>query len=476
MRLASVLFLTLLLSSPLAAQVESPVPFDSAGQIMSVTPSQAQRMRLAAPAWPVVGDFREARVYLAGAERFVLVVERPDGARERFPMSASEYEALRGLVSGAVGNRAAPAPASPPAEPAPRMTGASPARATTRARPAMDAEDGDVSRAAFTSRMMMAAFMIYGPAAATIVGEAAGGTAAYLGVVSGSFFASYAASRQGTSRAQMDLATDMAARGAMAGWLVSELLGARQAKQQASSMFLVGLGSVVTSYNVARSLTASEVAATTYGSTAATATALGVLGGVGSLRNFGRGDAAVLLAAGAAGLPAGLWYKRVAPHQITSGDVRAISVGGALGALSGLTVVSRLRDPGEKVSSLALTAGFLGGIVAGDQFFARPYDFTRAEGAILGLGTIAGGLAGAAPFVIANENEPDTWLVGATLGALLGAWGTTVLSDPAPGTPNRTASDKARDRQVGRLTMHPLNAAFATARMKGTFPLLSLKF
>lgn len=484
MRSVFSLVLAVALATPLAAQVESPVPFDSAGRIMTVTPALAQRLALAPPVWPVVGTFREARVFLAGAERFVLVVERLDGARERFPMSATEYEALRGAVSSALGSRPAPAPAAPaPArtdQPAPRM-GEAPRQepvATPPVEPrAGTREDGDVSRAAFTLRMMAAAATIYGPAAWVIVGEPAGGFAAYLGVVSASFFGSFAATRSGTSRAQSELASDFAVRGAGAGWLLADALNSTDDKERATGIFLVGLGSTIAGYHVAKQLTVPEVSSMTFGSTAAGLTTLGLLVATGSVNNsdYSRNDAAPILAAGVAGLPLGLWYHRTAPHFITSGDVRAMAITGALGALTGITVVSRFKDAEEKSAAAAATAGWVAGLVAGDLFLARRYDHTRAEALLLGLGTVAGALAGAAPFVIADKGESSRFLVGSTLGAALGLWGTTVLSNPAPGTANR-ASGSPIERRVGRVSLHPLNAAFAATRVTGTFPVVTLAF
>lgn len=476
MRIAPFLTAALLASSSVvSAQVESPVPFDSAGQVMAITPSVAQRLRLTAPAWPVVGDFREARVFLAGAERFVLVVERADGARERFPLSATEYEALRGVVSATSLGGRAPTRAS---QPAPRM-GEAPVSSRSPPASATIDENGETSRSAFTARMMLASAAIYGPAAAVIVGEPAGGTAAYLGVVSASFFASYAATRGGgVTRAQSMMASDMAIRGAGAGWLLADALNSDDSKERATGIFLVGLGSTVAGYQLAKRLSVAEVSATTFGSTAAGLTALGILAGTGSLENsdYSRNDAAPILAAGIAGLPLGLWYQRAAYHNITSGDVAAIGVIGALGALTGVTIATRFADVTERQGALAMTAGFVGGLVAGNFVLASRYDHTRPEGFLLGLGTIAGTLAGAAPFIIAdNELSSSRWLVGATLGGMLGAWGTTVLSAPAPGT-TRIAFLAPVERRTGRVTLQPMNAAFAAARVKGTFPLATLSF
>jgi hypothetical protein len=330
------------------------------------------------------------------------------------------------------------------------------------------------SRSTFTAWMMLAGAAIYGPAAAIIVDEPAGSTAAWLGVVSGTFFASYAATRAGVSRSQFEMSRDFSMRGALAGVLFADAVDATSNKERASGAFLVGLGSTIAGYHLAKNLTLSEVSAATFGSTATALTAWGLLGATGSFTNYSQNDAATLLAAGLVGLPAGLLYQRSVPHFISSGDVRAIGAIGGLGALTGLTIATRFGGMSEEGAAAAATAGFVTGLVAGDLFLARPFDHTRSEGFLLGLGTVAGALAGAAPFVIGDPNDARKWLVGATLGAALGAWGTTVLSNPGPGS-QRTARAPV-DRGRPRLAMNPINAAFAATGMHGTFPLVTLAF
>ena len=53
-----------LMPSAVRAQVrERPVPFDSAGRVLAITPPLAARLGLASPAWPVTGDYLDARLY-----------------------------------------------------------------------------------------------------------------------------------------------------------------------------------------------------------------------------------------------------------------------------------------------------------------------------------------------------------------------------------------------------------------------------
>lgn len=488
--LKSVLLLDLLMAASGVAslgaqQVETPVPFDSAGQVMVITPQTASRLRLGPPGWPVTGDFTEARVYIAGENSFVLVVERPGGSRERRSLNAAQYEGLRGEVSSASpARRTAPVRATP--APATGQPPAPPTRSTTAS--AIENDPGfESARSRLSRNMIIAAATIYGPAAAVIVDDAAGGIAAYLGVVGSSFFASYAATRNGATRAQSDLASDFAVRGAGAGWLLANSFGLidNHNREIATSIFFTGIASTFVGYNWGRGMTSADARATTFGSTAAALTAVGLMGSAGSLGNhYSRNDAAAILLAGVAGLPLGLAYERSAPYTITPGDISAIAVGGLIGALTGVTITSQFHDPSEKEAAAAATFGWVSGLVAGDMLWARPYDHSPSEGNILGLGALAGAAVGAAPFVIANKNgEGRSILIGATLGAYLGAWGTTVLSAPKSGT-WRTAMLEGRqpslatgsERGKPTVTIDFTSAALAATGKQGTFPFLKMTF
>ena len=60
-------FFCLVTAAPLAAQVtETPVPFDSAGRIVSINEPLANRLGLTPPAWPVTGAFVEAKLFRTG--------------------------------------------------------------------------------------------------------------------------------------------------------------------------------------------------------------------------------------------------------------------------------------------------------------------------------------------------------------------------------------------------------------------------
>jgi hypothetical protein len=135
---------------------ESPVPFDSAGRIMTVTPPLAARIALSPNVWPVTGDYEEARLYSSSTGGYVLAVHRRGGTIERHVVASDAREALRTAVSRGM---------------------AVAGRPVTEERPELISEP---ARGAFVRNQMLIAALIYGPAAATLPEDGSGRTAAYL--------------------------------------------------------------------------------------------------------------------------------------------------------------------------------------------------------------------------------------------------------------------------------------------------------
>src|SRR5688572_3640452 len=100
----SLILLSFLVSAPAAfAQVtETPIAFDTAGKVRTLTPALVQRFDLRPPAWPVSGDFREARLYAVSSGGRVLVVDRPTGAVERYPVSDEVVASLQRSIDAAM--------------------------------------------------------------------------------------------------------------------------------------------------------------------------------------------------------------------------------------------------------------------------------------------------------------------------------------------------------------------------------------
>src|SRR5687768_14079065 len=111
------ILLCIVAATHLGAQVvETPVPFDSAARVRSLTPALAQRFALGPPAWPVSGDFVAARLYSVSGGGNVLAVERANGQVERYALADDQVAALKAAVEVALVASAGPVPAERPAE------------------------------------------------------------------------------------------------------------------------------------------------------------------------------------------------------------------------------------------------------------------------------------------------------------------------------------------------------------------------
>ena len=156
----------LALPVPVTAQIiETPIAFDSAGKVRSLSPALVTRLALAPPAWPVRGAFVQARVFQSSNGGRVLVAERGDGTVERHDLSDAQMEALRSAIDAAmtsIGARVGDERADVISEPA---------------------------RGAFLRNQMILAAALYGPLVASLSDNGQTGTAMYLISVGGSYFA-----------------------------------------------------------------------------------------------------------------------------------------------------------------------------------------------------------------------------------------------------------------------------------------------
>ena len=194
LRLLALLMLVSTARTVMAQVIETPVPFDSAGKIRTLTPSLVARLALVAPAWPVTGDFTVARLFEVSSGGQVLVVERSDGRLERYPLSAEHGTALRFAIDAAMRTSGSPVSderAEPVAEPA---------------------------RGAFVRNQMLLTWAVYGPLLAAVADDPKVGTALVLLATGASYFATTAMSRKAiVTAAQNHLTIDGAVRGVGVG-------------------------------------------------------------------------------------------------------------------------------------------------------------------------------------------------------------------------------------------------------------------
>lgn len=465
-RIARLIALTVLLAAwrDLRAQViETPVPFDSAGSVRSVTPALAARLGLAPPAFPAAGGYVQARLYRVSTGGHVLVVERSDGTLERHILSEEQFAGLRARMEVAV--------------------------ASIGTRVGEDRPDviSEPARGAFLRNQMILAAGLYGPLLASLTQDAKTGTALYLISVGGSYFALNAISKTTPiTRAQNDLATDGALRGASTAVGVLHVLSGDEMHENTYSAVALG-GAIAGSalgYIRGRGLTDSEAHSAMKFSTFAAGTTLGLAGAVGLLDdgNAEQPVTAAVLAAGVTGYLLGPAYPRRARYTVTAGDVRLLPIGALLGVLAGATPF--VESDAEEAGFAVATAGGLAGLYLAERAWARPFDHGSGDVTQTWLGTIAGGLLGGSVAVL-TEPSPAAALGMVTGGAIIGALAGHALARPARAASLRTGSrvgavraDAARRAAAAPFSVDLNPAAVVTglARVPGAHGMLTVRF
>ena len=434
-----------------AQVVERPVSFDSAGQVVVMTPYIAERAALRAPWWPVSGDFTEARLYTVNDSSYVLTVGRRSGVVERYAITSVDRDAIRAIVS--------------------RLP-----RDVITAR--------NEARNAFVKNQTILGLLAYGPAfAGAISDNGAGATAGYLVVAGGSFFAASEISRRTfISRAQSDLAFNMGHNGALAGWATMYVFDQGDRTQSAGA-FVGGLTGAALGLSVGRNMTEADAVGSAFGSD------MGALIGWGTMEAIrgrdtctqnpdpflgpsctralsNRAEVATILASGIVGYPLGLLYPRNARYHVTPGDIQTLWGTALLGMATTGTFLGA-KASGRAVAASLTTGGVLG-IIAGDRFLVQRFDHSRTDGGRVVLGTAAGGLMGAGVAVLFNSDNPSPHLVLglAAVGGLAGIIVTERYLDPA--------SDAGPPRLS--VTFNPASLAMVATRTPGNHSLLNVRF
>lgn len=442
-----------------AQVIETPVPFDSTGKVRMVTPGLARRLQLVPSGWPVTGEFERVRLYRTSTGDYVIVAENRAGALQRWPLSAVEGDALRSRVSVALRESA----------------GGVGTQTTVASEPAGNS---------FVRRQATLGALLYGPlAAATVAGSGSDGTAsgaAYLFVSGGTFFAAMARRQVSppVTTAQNNLSTWGAIHGAALGGAAAYMTGTQD--QAAAGMVLAGsLGGTVLGLTTARDMTDAESAASSFAATSAALTTLGVASTAGMFENDnGSSRAGVGLASAAlvGGHVLGPRYPRRASYVVTAGDVRALWVPGVIGAMAGLVPFVGSDSGNGKVVAAAMTAGFVGGVMAGDRFLVKPYDHSTSDAVLLATGATAGWLFAGGLTTLARAGSTAALGAGVT-GATLGAIWTESLLRKSPRRQEQDAMGGSRDgdRRVG-VTVDPAGLIFAAARAPGRFSVVRMTF
>jgi len=380
---------------------------------------------------------------------FVIEVQRADGTRDRYAVSANDAAALRAEVSATMARVG-------------RVVGEEGANSIT-----------EPARGAFVRNQMLLSALMYSPAVAALTHDATAGATLYLLGIGGSFFALTDLSRRTTiTKAQNTLATDGALRATGLLFATYHAFGTRPSSDLGAATVLIGgIGGSIVGYQLGRGLTPGEAKAMSFGSTLAGLTALGVGGAVGLLADDGRGATALSVVGGISGYALGRSYPRRAAYSVTSGDIQMLGVSGLLGIMTaGLPMIHR-DTPDLPATSALLTAGMLAGVWVGDRVFVRPFDHTDADANLVALGTVAGGLIGAAPPTLAQSENRTAYLLSITAGAALGTWGAEMLVSP-----RRAGANTRRVGSANRVQFDPAALALTALRRPGAYSVLRLSF
>ena len=447
--------------SAVRAQVrERPVPFDSAGRVLAITPPLAARLGLAPPTWPVAGDYLDARLYALddSAGSAVLVVRRQREVLERYSLTPTQRSALSTAVDrGVAAQRAAGGPDS---------------LATRISEPV---------RGWFVANQTILGVTLFGLSAAALAGNAAGGTAAYLAVAGGTFFlAADRARRTPISAAENHLAWHGALHGAAAAGLAAYSLGGEdlESKALAGALLAGGIVGDVVGYRLARPMTDAEAHGVSHGAllTGVLGTGSLVASGMWRTESSRRVATALVIGAGVVGYPAGFRYARRTSYRVTAGDVGTLIVGELLGASAVATFIPQSSDDEQAIAAF-LTAGFVAGAIGADRLIVRPFDYGDAESRLLQLGTVAGAVVGLAVPVLAESDTPALIFGPATLGGVIGAIVTHNLIGPAHANARvsrRTGARATPSRFTMRFT--PQNLVLAKTGREGVYPVLNVAF
>jgi hypothetical protein len=393
MRLTALALLATLPALAAAQTIETPVPFDSARRVVAVTPSVAERLKLASPAWPVTGEYSEVRLYsISPGDAFVLVVHRPNGSFERHVLTPTDRSRLGTAIDVAM---------------------------VTSGRPAAELAADLVSEPAgnaFARHLTFLSAVAYGPLAASLVDDESGAGALYLLTTGLTYFVSYSAARSNRfTRAQSTLAGDLGLSAGVGGWLLGyAATGESEREVRFLSLLSAGIGTVAGA-SLGAKLSDAEAHAVTLGiqTGAVAAMTLGNFAGID-----GRATALAVTLAGAAGYPLGVRYPRRASYNVTAGDVEATSTAGLVGAA--WAAASLGDDPSDHRVAATLGAGFLAGELIGERVLARGFDLSESQANTLKIGALAGGLVGLAIPVLADADGVSPIMLSVAAGATLG--------------------------------------------------------
>jgi hypothetical protein len=457
--------------APLQAQgvpsIETPVPFDSAGRVPAITPTLVSRLALTAPAWPVSGGFREARLFRTESGGYVLVVQRTDGAVARFALSDEARATLQRAVGAGL-----------------LAQGTGGQRITTDANTGLEVSQPAGNR--FVRNQTFLGLAAYGPATAALLADASPAAAAggyFLAAGTSFFVAAQTVKNRTVTRAQSSLASHGGTRGAAAGAAVAAIANANSGPGWGAPILLGAIGGTVGGYRHARGLSDGEAASAGFVADLAALTVLGVGGAADAfrrdtrqvffdperpdlsytetednLRTPGKATLGAAIGASVLGYAFGPRYARRASYNVTAGDVSVAFASAALGALAATALPSENAD--QTTMFGVATAGMLTGAWLADRALVRTYDRTSADGTLVQLGALAGALMGGGVAAISEANRQGALALvtaGGTLGLVAADRILAPVRDAGPLRGIMESSARALDDRV-RVSIGPVTS------------------
>ncbi len=425
---------------PLAAQVaptnETLVALDSTRRMTIITPTLVSRLGLVAPAWPVAGSFREARLYRGDGGTHVLVVQRVDSTVTRFALNAAAVAALKNAVSAGLLTEGRGGE---------RLIGAG--AGVVVSQPAGNA---------FVRNQTLLGLVAYGPATAALLSEQGGSAAAggYLLAAGTSFFvAAKVVKGRVVTRAEAARAAHGGTRGALAGLGIAAIANADGGPAWGAPILAGAIGGTIVGFQQARGLSDGEAASAGFFADLGALTVMGIGVGSGaftgretvipfdtnnpqfgsdtdtdnSLRAPGKAVVGAAIGASVIGYTLGPRYARRAAYNVTAGDVSVAFAGALLGGVGASSLIS---DGGNDTRRYGVaTAGVLAGAFLADRGLVRKADRTSADGTLAQLGALAGALMGGGIAVVAETGARGALALG-SVGGILGLLAADAIIKP----------------------------------------------
>jgi hypothetical protein len=372
----------------LSAQ-ELAIPFDNEGKIFSLTNEQNYKLKL----YQGDGTFKAAALYAINDSSYILeIIFEKNGKtfRSRLNMNNNELVALRTKVENEL-------------------------------QASLKAVVNQEGRSWMLAATASAGISMYAPSLPTALNLSSSSfMGVYMLTASSGFFLPYFYTKdEPVTYAQANLVYYGLSRGYLHGFLLSaSLTSSGNDRVMLGTAFCIGITESLLGYNFAKHNNIGNGTAnlmTIYGD-------FGLLGGLAIANQLdlingnGRGFAATVLLSGITGI--GVGYGLNKDNTISAGDGEIIRTTAYLGAYLPIGFFIEMESGNPKFLSTTMLITGAAGAYAG-HLFVRNHEFEFMHGAIIELGTVAGGLGGAGIGYIINNNSSSLITLAGAAGGIV---------------------------------------------------------